>query len=588
MGIILICMLSLFKGTAQVIPAERLVDWSLAGYPAPIPDPQLVIDAVDFGAVGDSLSDNSQALASAIDYLDGKRGVILFPPGKYIFYSSIDLTDSIIIRGASSDQTHFIFDLGGAAENCINISRSQTEAFVEVSGGYEKGSRKLIVEDPGSFEANTFAELRQENGNWDTEPISWAEYSVGQILFIENIVADTLLLKNALRIDYDDELDPEIRPLNIITETGMECFKITRADNTLQGVGSNFYLAFAANCWIRGVESHFSVGSHIYLTQSSRIEISGCYVHEAYAYDGSGTRGYGITLNMHSGECLIENNILKQLRHAMMVKTGANGNVFAYNYSTEPYRSEPIHDLSGDNSLHGHYAFANLFEGNIVQNIIIDHYWGPSGPWNTFFRNRAELYGIIMTSSDTTETDSQNFAGNEVVNTNILYGNYILTGEDQFEYGNNVKGSIVPPGTSDLPDSSYYRENVPPYWDIIDPWPPIGVPHDTNEYSIPAKERYLHGWTRTVCSDSLYTGSNVFKTKHRLRIYPNPGNGTVFIHSDAPVMEVCLINLQGRVLYTEQEPGNKIQLDPELSPGIYILQLKTARAKRNIKLILEK
>ncbi|MDZ7743421.1 MAG: glycosyl hydrolase family 28-related protein [Bacteroidota bacterium] len=380
MGIILLYMMSFLQGTAQVIPAGRLVDWTRAGYPAPIPDPSLVLDATDFGAVGDSLTDNAQALASAIDYLDGKRGVVFFPPGQYIFNSPVNLNDSLVIRGTSSDQTHFIFDLDGAAENCFNISRSQSEEFVEVSEGFEKGSKKLIVEDPDHFQANTYAEIRQENGEWDTEPISWAAYSVGQILFIEDIIGDTLLLKNALRIDYEDELDPEIRPLDIIRETGIECFKITRADNTVQGVGYNFYLAFAVNCWIRGIESHYSVGSHIYLTQSSGIGISGCYIHDAYAYDGSGTRGYGITLNMHSGGCLIENNILRRLRHAMMVKTGANGNVFAYNYSIEPMRSEPIHDFSGDISLHGHYAFANLFEGNIVQNIIIDHYWGPPDP----------------------------------------------------------------------------------------------------------------------------------------------------------------------------------------------------------------
>lgn len=123
----------------------------------------------------------------------------------------------------------------------------------------------------------------------------------------------------------------------------------------------------------------------------------------------------------------------------MMVKTGTNGNVFGYNYSIDPYRSETIHDYSGDVSLHGHYAFANLFEGNLVQNIIIDHYWGPSGPLNTFFRNRAELYGFIITSSDN-PTNQQNIAGLEITNTNFLYGMYTISGEDHFEYGNFVTG----------------------------------------------------------------------------------------------------------------------------------------------------
>ncbi|MBM4395981.1 MAG: hypothetical protein FJ087_09850 [Deltaproteobacteria bacterium] len=54
----------------------------------------------------------------------------------------------------------------------------------------------------------------------------------------------------------------------------------------------------------------------------------------------------------------------------MMVTTGANGNVFGYNYSRDPYRSETINDFSGDISVHGHWPFANLFEGNVVANVM--------------------------------------------------------------------------------------------------------------------------------------------------------------------------------------------------------------------------
>ncbi len=112
--------------------------------------------------------------------------------------------------------------------------------------------------------------------------------------------------------------------------------------------------------------------------------------------------------------------VKRNLRHAMMVKTGANGNVFSYNYSKNVRRSEWPNNYGGDISLHGHYSYANLFEGNIVQNIMIDHYWGPSGPLNTFFRNRAELYGIIMTGGDPTTSDMQNFVGNEITNNGFL------------------------------------------------------------------------------------------------------------------------------------------------------------------------
>lgn len=39
-------------------------------------------------------------------------------------------------------------------------------------------------------------------------------------------------------------------------------------------------------------------------------------------------------------------------------------------------------------SVHGHYPFMNLFEGNIVGRAGLADYWGASGPGNTLFRNR--------------------------------------------------------------------------------------------------------------------------------------------------------------------------------------------------------
>ena len=133
----------------------------------------------------------------------------------------------------------------------------------------------------------------------------------------------------------------------------------------------------------------------------------------------------------------------------MVAKQGANGNVFAYNYSLDPYRSEYPHDAGGDMLLHGHYPFANLFEGNIGQSMIMDDTWGASGPYNTFFRNRAELYGIIL-FDQSVNSDEQNIVGNEV--TNDDKGNYHLQPGHHFTYDNNIKGTIQPPNTNILND----------------------------------------------------------------------------------------------------------------------------------------
>jgi pectate lyase len=65
------------------------------------------------------------------------------------------------------------------------------------------------------------------------------------------------------------------------------------------------------------------------MRNSANIEIQGCYFHEAQNY-GEGGHGYGVSIGVHSSSCLVENNIFKTLRHAMILSSGANGNVLGF------------------------------------------------------------------------------------------------------------------------------------------------------------------------------------------------------------------------------------------------------------------
>jgi hypothetical protein len=70
----------------------------------------------------------------------------------------------------------------------------------------------------------------------------------------------------------------------------------------------------------------------------------------------------------------------------MIIQIGTNGCVFGYNYAQRNYSNDGW-DKSYI-SLHGHYPFLNLFEGNIVGWAYMGDYWGDIGPDNTLFRNR--------------------------------------------------------------------------------------------------------------------------------------------------------------------------------------------------------
>jgi len=492
---IILCLLfSFWQASAQVIPVSRQVNWSDALHSYDMAVPVTELSVMDYGATGNGTTNDQPAVMSALAALNGHLGYVYFPPGNYKLTSPITLPDSAILKGSSSDSSVLQFNFGGASYDCIVMAGSFNPLLVQINGGYAKGNDWIITDSAFLFNTADYTEIIENNGSWDDVPISWAANSVGQIVQVESVNGDTIFLVSPLRITYEAALNPRIRKITPRVNAGVECLKLKRLDQA--SAGANIVINYAANCQVRGVESDVSISAHVDIFYSTRILVEGCYFHHSFLYDGASKHGYGVTLNSHSGECLVTNNIFWYLRHAMMAKTGANGNVFSYNYSYEVHRSEPISNYGGDISLHGHYAYANLFEGNIVQNIMIDHAWGPSGPYNTIFRNRAELYGIIFTSGNPTTSDSQHIVGNDV--TSIL-GSYSITGTGHIQHGNNIRGTIRPTGTGTLTDTSYYIDVEPVFWSIPDTWPSLGIPNTLGAGSNPARNRWNQGGTLTIC-----------------------------------------------------------------------------------------
>ena len=494
---VLLLSLLYIKLSAQIIPQNRVVDWTSAGNHFNFSTITDSIAVTSFGAVGDGITDNYNAFDSAISSLNGKPGIIFIPTGTYLFNHALNLPDSVILKGTGAETTILKFNVGEYSSS-INISGSASGSFISILNGYNKNSKHIMLSDSLIFSAGDMAEIMENGAPFMTS--SWAMDCLGQIVKIDSVNGHNLYLSTALRMNYVDTLNPRIRKINPINAVGIQCLKIERLDSTGSQT-SNIYFNYARNCEVFGVESFMCNFSQLEINKSTNITIRNSYFHHAFSY-GDGGKGYGVCIQTTSGECLVENNIFVHLRHAMFLQSGANGNVFAYNYSKEPYWTDVSlpSNSSGDMVLHGNYPYANLFEGNIGQNIVIDNSHGKNGPLNTFFRNRAELYGIFMNTSPA--TDSVNFVGNEVTNTTFLMGLYSLQGVGHFQYGNNIGGMITPSGTSNLSDTSYFFQSQPQFWNISQSFPPIGPPNSYNLKINPAKSRYLSGIAMATCSDS--------------------------------------------------------------------------------------
>jgi hypothetical protein len=160
---------------------------------------------------------------------------------------------------------------------------------------------------------------------------------------------------------------------------------------------------------------------------------------------------------------------------------------------------------------------------------------------------------------------------------------------DHFEYGNNIRDSIIPEGPYELDDTSYYLSKSPPFWDITAAWPSLGIPNDINEFSIPAKERYWFGRTKTVCTDSPYTGVKYPPNiNQEIIFWPNPNNGVIHLNTKDIPIDFSLFNLNGSRLLHIKGIKDKIQLPESLPNGIYFIRLSDAEIIRVEKFILNK
>ena len=566
----------------QIIPADRLVDWKIAGLNDTTTLDFEWIDLAQYGVDTNGILPCDVVVDSLLALVYPTGVILQFPAGTFLFNDPKQIPSNCVIRGQGANATTIKIDLGGTG-NGFNIQGSQSAidtSYLMINAF--KDSNKMVVFNAASYAVGDWIRICQTDADLITS--SWAIGSVGQIAQINNINGNTIQLASPLRMTYALNRQPFIKKLNLKRNVGIECLSIIRMDNTAPEQASNISFQFAENCWVNGIASTNCTFAHIVAEYASNLQIEKSYFHHAFEYGGGG-RGYGVVLQFTSNECRVENNIFEHLRHSMLLQAGSNGNVFVFNYSFDPFWVNGNPFLSGNSAgeivLHGNYVYSNLFEQNCVQNIVIDNSHGANGPDNTFFRNRASLYGIFF--SDNT-SPHQSFVGNEIPNTAFPYSsvNYSIQGIDHFVFGNNNKGTIAPSGTSNLLDSTYSYSSKPSYVQGYQ-WAKIGPPNLMNSANIPSKDR-LDGndLFAGACGNNDFYLSIAKQNKQEIVIYPNPSTGNINIEIQADCLNEMLriYNVYGQLIHDESLNNLKTTIDlTSLNSGVYFISIKNKSHK---------
>ncbi len=559
--ILIIILLQLKFLTAQ-IPQYRLSHWKKAGI-INLNNTSNVIYAEDFGLIGNNTYVNDTAILNAINSLGSNGGIIEFNEGTFLFNQPITLKSNITLKG-KGNKSILNFNLNHENTSCIIISgNKETDIFPLLTT--EKKDSILNTAGPHQMiKGDVFQIFHQDSFLAFS---SWARGSIGQICYIEDSInLSQFKITTELRqsfIPANNSRYVKIKPINNVS---IQCLKIIRLDSTI-GQTSNIEFNYATNCLIKNVHSENCNFGHITFNQSIHNEVSNCYFTKAFAYGGGG-QGYGVVLQSTSGENLITNNRFEHLRHSVLLQMGANGNVISYNYSLDPYWESTVTNSAGDMVCHGNYVHHNLFEGNVCQNIVIDNSHGKNGPYNTFFRNKAQLYGIVVS----TNQDSINFIANEITNNTLfIFGQFITPGIGHIAIKNNIKGQLQT-GNNSISEASLYLNKKPNFWLNKNNWPCIGHPTTYNNGTNTAYIIYNDSSNQNNCFYSPSQLVQLVSEQYSLP-YPNPFNN--FIDLNHQISGYKLYSCDGKLIQESKEETQRINT-PFLENGIYYLNIENA------------
>ncbi len=483
-------VVSLFAQNKSEISKERILDWSKAGIENII-STHSKKNLININTFVGNDSTYDIALLKAIKSRDEhKLKVVYFPKGNYLFTKPIKLKSNVVLFGDGSEKSKLVFKLNNKKGNAITLSGKSVKTFHQ-NNELHKGTAILtLAEDIENFSDANIVEVYQGKNEWGKSSSGKEkQYQKGQVIKISKINNTEIQLAEPLRLPYSEKDkwgEPIIIKLvNAITNSGIENLSIERKDKPPKNGGNIIAFQYAYNCWISGVESKKGANNHVSVSHSANIEIRGSVFSKTFNAGGGGN-GYGIVVGGNTTDCLFEDNIFTELRHAMIIASGANGNVFGYNASF----NKPILNIDEASiSVHGHYPYMNLFESNYVEYINVDYVWGSNGEYNTFLRNyvyHPGVFGLFRNQELQVErgTNKTNIIGN--------LANISARGNDNFILKNMAKDKIS--NSMYLETYSFYHKKRPNFISDDFSWPCFGLKTSAEgkvlSNAIPAMERF--------------------------------------------------------------------------------------------------
>ncbi|MCC5916741.1 MAG: hypothetical protein JJU02_05375 [Cryomorphaceae bacterium] len=462
------------------LDTSQLINWKYAGVDEFF-WPEHEIQTLNCDNTGKQPCD--QALQSILNQKRKKPLVLFIPNGTYLFKEHITVPSNVLIRGASPTKTVLVFEVP-ENHHCFRANGRAIRKDFPLSNAPKLGDTVLTGIPNGSFVPGDQIALMHNDKHLVTR--EWGENNTGQIFIVKGQRGNRVTVDVPVRLDYEMRNQPRVQPLEMVHHIGFENFSIIRRSASSRQV-SNFYFRHAHNIHLYGIMSDSCHYAHVDIRNSKNVKIEKSYFCDGHDH-GEGGKAYGVIIHAGSCDVLVVDNIFQNLRHSMIIQSGGNGNVFAYNYSTDVKATRSLfgfsmgHDISGDMVVHGNYAYRNLFEGNHGHMGIIDNAHGTNGPGNTFYRNCIVGYGITVTN---------NRSHNQIFIENKVNGPSFFMAQNHYFYNNTFNNFDNDANRPNAQITSLGLDVFPEGIDEDLVWK-MGNPL-CEELALPAEKRYVSG-----------------------------------------------------------------------------------------------
>jgi hypothetical protein len=525
---------------ADLIPADRRIDWRLAGIPGGIPRRTTICATVDAATYGRGNVDATAAIQAALDACPAGQ-VVLLPAGTYATTDTVHLRTDKTLRGAGPGKTVLRYE-GSATRSVLDMRGS---FYWDVYGigttfalpdGAAKDDRRVTLSATGGIAVGDMLLIDQLNDGVLVDNVgsegacTYCSRADGrraraQIVEVTGVNGNTVDLNLPLFFDLDPVLAPQavlVRGSSMVRRAGVEDLSLTQAEAV-----NDFIVEMdaAQHCWLKNVDVSRMKRRGLWHVESLQNEIRDSTFHDAIAGYGR-DRGYGLQLDAQSTANLVENNLFYRVDGGgVMTSGGAIGNVLGYNYLPDIRFDDPWWLIGGPSVNHSAHPSMNLWEGNIGPQVSGDFIHGSSSH-QTVFRCRSTgwkesaayannnavdlqykhasmtVMGCVLGTagqSDTYELAYPAAAPNELKTIwRLGYGGPDGAGDPNvratlLRHGNwdsVTNGTVWDPAIAshDLP-ASLYRDRQPDWWGDL-PWPPIGPDLTPMVGKIPAQLRY--------------------------------------------------------------------------------------------------